>query len=246
MSSVGDQSTSIFGDFPRTRWSVVLNAQGEDPDALARICQDYWLPIYSFARRQGATPSDAEDLTQGFFSKLLHSDFISHADQQRGKLRSFLLTSFQRFKWEEWRHEQAQKRGGTAKLIPFDSVKAEALLATHPGPAVSPEVAFDQTWAREILAQARERLRVDYAAKGKAETFRVLQGQLEGDGSTESYRKLAAALGCEESTARYAAFKLRERFREEVRNVIRDTVTTEEELAEELAYLQQVFQVRPA
>jgi len=244
MSGSGDGDSSVFGEFPRTRWSVVLSAQNEDPDALSSICQDYWFPIYSFARRGGASPADAEDLTQGFFSTLVHSDFMQRADQQRGKLRSFLLASFQNFKRMEWRRSQAQKRGGGAEVIRFDANLAEERLEPYLGESLSPEIEFDRGWAREILAKARLRLQQDYLAKGKSETFRILHTMLEGDGSSASYRELGAALGCEESTARFHAFKLRERFREEVRLVIRETVTTEEELAEELAYLQQVFQAQ--
>jgi len=108
--------------------------------------------------------------------------------------------------------------------------------------APTPEIEFDRTWAREILTKAKERTRDVYRTQGKSETFRVLAAQLEGDGSSCSYQEAASALGCSVGNARYIAFKLRETFRNEVSNIIRDTVTSEEELAEELSYLQKVFE----
>src|SRR5215210_6708513 len=84
------------GDFPRTRWSLVLDAQ-DDPAALAELCRAYWFPLYCFARRMGKNAEEAKDLTQGFFEMLLTRDALKLARENRGKLRTFLLTALSRF-----------------------------------------------------------------------------------------------------------------------------------------------------
>src|SRR5437870_13372868 len=80
--------------FTTTHWSVVLTAQGESPaaqEALEKLCRMYWRPIYSFVRRQGIGPADAEDLTQGFFASLLEHRNLNAVRKEQGRLRSYLL-----------------------------------------------------------------------------------------------------------------------------------------------------------
>ena len=94
-------SNGQAGQFPNTRWSMwheAVHLDGEQAStALEQICTAYWYPLYAFARRKGQSPEDASDLTQSFFANLLEKNWLADADQQRGKLRTFLLTSFQRF-----------------------------------------------------------------------------------------------------------------------------------------------------
>jgi len=88
-----------------TRWSVVLSARDDDAGkvkaALSELCEAYWLPLYSFARRTGKSSEDAEDLPQAFFAKLIEKDLFSKADAERGRLRSFLLGAFKNFLADE-------------------------------------------------------------------------------------------------------------------------------------------------
>src|SRR5437762_5955892 len=112
--------------FTTTHWSVVLTAQDESPaaqEALEKLCRTYWRPIYSFVRRQGIRPEEAEDLTQGFFALLLERRYLSTVRKEKGRLRSYLLASVKHFLADEWRHAMAVKRGKGQWLIPLEELR---------------------------------------------------------------------------------------------------------------------------
>jgi hypothetical protein len=75
------QQPGSVGSFPPTLWSVVLQARVHDSpaaaDALAALCRAYWYPLYVYIRLQTASPEQAEDWTQGFFTLLVAEDFLS-------------------------------------------------------------------------------------------------------------------------------------------------------------------------
>src|SRR5207245_7341672 len=116
--------------FTTTHWSVVLTAGQpgslEADVALEKLCHAYWPPLYAYVRRQGHSPHDAEDLTQGFFARLLEKKYLGDADRARGKFRSFLLTALKHFMANEWDRQHAEKRGGFSAVINIDSAGAES------------------------------------------------------------------------------------------------------------------------
>ncbi len=231
--------SAASGAFPQTHWSMVLDAQSNDPAALAALCQAYWYPLYCCARRLTASPADAEDLTQGFFAMLLSRESLRTANEEAGRLRSFLLTALRRYAAEQHRRGAAQKRGGGHSVIEFDALDAEQRYALKPRDALTPEREFDRAWARHLLASVLARLGESYRAAGKGAVFEALQSQLTGAG--EDYAAAARALGLSAGGVRFAAFKLRERYREMLREAIRETVTTPGEVEEELAHLRELF-----
>lgn len=228
------------GAFPQTHWSLVLHAQADDPAALAELCRSYWYPIYCCARRLTASPADAEDLTQGFFAMLLSRESLRTASHQAGRLRSFLITALQRYAVEQYRRDSAQKRGGGRAQVEFDALDAAQRYALEPRDDLSPEREFDRAWARQLLAGVLAKLGESYHAAGKGSVFDALQGHLTG-GDTEDYAAAAEKLGLSAGGVRFAAFKLRERYREMLRAAIQETVTTPEEVEEELAHLRELF-----
>jgi DNA-directed RNA polymerase specialized sigma24 family protein len=120
------------GAFLTTRWSrVVLAGDSEHPEAhaaLSSLCQDYWRPLYYFARRKRHSPEDAQDLTQGFIMGLLESGSLAKADPDRGRFRTFLLGSFCHYLANRQRDEGALKRGGGLTLLSLsEDVEAEFL-----------------------------------------------------------------------------------------------------------------------
>src|SRR5437868_4015696 len=139
--------------FATTRWSVVLHAgrAGSQPtlarEALARLCRTYWFPLYAHVRRRGFSAHDAEDLTQGFFARLLHRHSIAQADPNRGRFRSFILTSLNHYLSDEWARDRATKRGGAHEVISLDLAEAEQRFAVEADPTASPDRAFDRAWA---------------------------------------------------------------------------------------------------
>jgi DNA-directed RNA polymerase specialized sigma24 family protein len=124
LSEVSSQSTGPHGHaiFSTTNWSVVLEAQGQSPaaqEALEKLCRTYWRPVYSFVRKQGAGPEEAEDLTQSFFALLLERRNFDAVRKEKGRLRSYLLTSLKHFLVSEHRHTMTVKRGKGERPIPL-------------------------------------------------------------------------------------------------------------------------------
>ena len=166
--STGDEAaTPPWGEvarqavFATTHWSVVLAAGGSNsPQAqasLEKLCQTYWYPLYAYVRRRGYSEADAKDLTQGFFAWLIERDWVSQADQQRGRFRSFLLTSISHFLANEWDKSRTQKRGaGRVISLPFDA--AGASCRWEPADNVTPEQSFEWRWALTLLDQVMNRL----------------------------------------------------------------------------------------
>ena len=226
--------------FATTHWSVVLTAGSSDApqaqDALEKLCQTYWYPLYAYVRRRGNSPADAEDLTQAFFAWLLERNWLGGADQQRGRFRSFLLTSFSRFLANEWDKARTQKRGGGRIVsLPFDV--ADTRCAREPVDNLTPEQSFEWRWALTLLEQVMNRLSTEFARDGKAELFEALKPCLLGERTTQPYAMLAAKLGMTEGSVKVAVHRLRQRYRQLLRDEIANTVAKPEEVEEELRYL---------
>jgi DNA-directed RNA polymerase specialized sigma24 family protein len=228
------------GSFPQTRWSVVISAQADDPAALAELCRTYWYPLYCCARRLTSRPDDAEDLTQGFFAALLGRQGLKTAAAARGKLRSFLLGGLKNYAAEQYRNETRKKRGGGCAVIAFDALEAEQRYSLEPRDEASPEREFDRAWARQLLASVLTKLGESYRAAGKGAVFDALSGQLT-PGDAADYAAAEKSLGISAGAVRFAAFKLRERYREMLRAAIGETVTSPEEVEEELVHLRGLF-----
>jgi len=219
---------------------MVLNAQAHDPAALTELCRTYWYPLYCYARRLTPSPADAEDLTQAFFASLLRREGLQSAREERGRLRSFLLAGLRNCAAELHRRETRQKRGGGLGTIEFDALEAEQRYALEPRDELSPEREFDRAWARQLLAGVLAKLGETYHAAGKGAVFDALHGHLTG-GGTEDYAAAAAALGISPGGVRFATFKLRERYREMLREAIAQTVNTPAEAEAELRHLRELF-----
>ncbi len=148
---------SICGksSFDRTRWSVVLAAgDGTDTEAhaaLSTLCKQYWYPLYAFVRRQGRNAADAQDLTQGFFLKLLEKDYLGRVDRSKGRFRTFLLTALRRFMAGEWDAVHASKRGGGQVIISIDDQEAESRYQRELCHDITPEKLYDRHWALALL-----------------------------------------------------------------------------------------------
>jgi RNA polymerase sigma-70 factor (ECF subfamily) len=117
------------GQFHTTRWTLVMACAQQSPTgqaALAALCQVYWYPLYTFARRRGHAPPDAQDLTQEFFLHLLEHRAFSEVDRLKGKYRSFLLAFFQNYLSVEAQRTHAPKRGGQYQAVSLDLENAES------------------------------------------------------------------------------------------------------------------------
>lgn len=240
-SSWGVSRPAADAAFLTTRWSMVLTA-GDDQSpeaarALEALCQAYWYPLFAYVRRTGRPAADAEDLTQGFFEKLLEKGWLADADRERGRFRSFLLGSIKHFLANEWDKAHARKRGGRHQIVSLDAQTAEARLTQEPVDEASPDRAFDRRWALALLETVLNRLREEYDGAGKGGLFEHLKGTLEVGRPEVPYPELADKLKMNEGAIRVAAHRFRRRYRELLRQEIAHTVASEREIDDELRQL---------
>ncbi|MHC4878379.1 MAG: RNA polymerase sigma factor [Planctomycetota bacterium] len=240
-SSNGHRSPAA-GRFATTRWSLVVAAGTPDePDshaALTELCSTYWPPLYAYVRKRGNSAEDARDLTQEFFTRLLEKMTVAAADPQRGRFRTFLLTSMQNFLANEHDRQSAQKRGGGVQLFPMDFDSAERCIVAEPADsAPSPEAEFERDWALHVLQQALTELETEYVESGRGELFESLSPALTDASESPRYSSIADERGMSRDAVKMAASRLRKRYRELIRSTIRSTVTADDDVETELADL---------
>jgi RNA polymerase sigma-70 factor (ECF subfamily) len=227
--------------FVTTRWSVVLSAgkhaSPQAADALENLCRAYWFPLYAHVRRCGHSPSDAQDLTQAFFARLLEKNWLADANRERGRFRSFLLASLKHFLANEWDKAQAQKRGGQVRLIALQADTAETRYLHDPADDDTPNKAFDRRWALAVLDRVLALLREEYVGSGRGELYEQLRATLEGVRTAAPYAAIAKQLGLTEGAVKVAVHRFRQRYREILREEIAQTVETPAQVEEELHHL---------
>lgn len=235
--------------FPVTRWTEVVNVcRSDDPGlrakALDELCRDYWYPLYAFARRQGNDRESAEDLTQGFFHYLLRKDLFAAANQETGKLRTFLLTIFQRYIGDARARDTAQKRGGGQELISLDLDEGEKRYSQEPAERVTPEELYDRSWAIALLSGTLAAMARNEESQGRGKHFEKLAVFLNAATVDEGdYESIAADLEMTAVAVRKAVSRLRQRFRECLREQIAATLKDPDEtrVDEELMALKSVL-----
>ena len=230
--------------FQPTRWSLIVRVRegGEFAnEALGELFQAYWSPLYAFARRLGHSSADAEDLVQGFFAGKIDRPLFESADPDKGKLRTFLLTAFNRFINDERRKLKAAKRGGGATILSLDFAGAEHWLEGNASPSASAEQIFDQRWAITVLEMAMDRLRTDQAQKGKLAAFEAMLPLLTDEPDNDTYEKISQQLGITINNARVGVHRLRTRFAIVLRDLVAATHHDEDDVEAELRYLLSVL-----
>ena len=230
-----------------THWSVVLAAgQSHSPHAAAaleQLCRAYWYPLYAYIRRRGSSPEDAQDGTQSFLARLLEKDLLSRASPQRGRFRSFLLTSLQNFLADEHARAMARKRGAGQQPVSLDGLDSEARYTLEPADEGSPDKLFERRWATTVLEQAWSRLEAEYAAEGKADLFRELRRFNSAQEGAPGYAETARTLQMPENSVKSLVHRMRQRYRALLRTEIAQTVADPAEIDEEIRYLLQVLGV---
>jgi RNA polymerase sigma factor (sigma-70 family) len=229
------------GQFTTTHWSVVVAARDapstQSAQALEQLCRIYWYPLYAFIRRRGIDAHDAQDLTQEFFYRLLDRNYLSAVDYRKGKFRSFLLAALEHFLANEWRRAKTQKRGGHVAFVSINDDTAENRFIQTPSSDAAPEKAYEQAWAMSLLEQSLNRLRAEATDAGKADTFERLKGFLTGDKHAVTYAELARQMNTTEAALKMTVSRMRARYGELLREEIANTVTTPNEIEDELRAL---------
>jgi len=231
------ESVGEPGVFATTHWSVVLRARDshspEAYSAMERLCQTYWYPLYSFARRKGQDHEDARDLTQAFFARFIEKGYLSAADANVGKFRTFLLMSMTRFMANEWDKSQTQRRGGGVRVISFDEGEADKRYLLEPVDHNTPETLFDRRWAQTMVGVVLDRL----AEETEEKRFEALKAFLLGDKGEVPYEAAARDLGISVSAITSAIHRMRGRFRAILLEEIGHTVETPKDAEQELRHL---------
>lgn len=230
--------------FPTTDWALVRRVhEGADirRAALEELCTLYWYPIYAFLRRRGFPPHDAEDLTQGFFVKLLEDETFEAAQAEQGKLRTFLLSSLNRYLVDQKRRQQALKRGAGRQPIAFEALRAEERYALEPTDHRDPAWLFSRAWAQLLLAEVRAQLRESFVETGRVGVFEALLPFLLLDDAPPSYREVARTLDSSETAVRLLVFRLRTKFYELLRREVARTVASAGEVENELQWIRSVL-----
>ena len=247
MPPVDDHVTSATGEnayhgaaFTTTHWSVVLAAQGPSPAAqaaLEKLCRTYWRPIYGFVRRRGVKPEEAKDLTQGFFALLLERRDLETVRKEKGRLRSYLLTSLKHFLTNEHNRARAIKRGEGQRLIPLDDLREHEHAGFESADKLAADQIYERRWALSVLDQVLARLGNEYRAAGNIGLFDRLQKSLTDEPDRPSPADTARELGMTESAVRQAAYRLRQRYRQLLREEIAHTVMALGDIDDELRHL---------
>ena len=228
--------------FDTTNWSLVLavmdSAPGRSFDALERLCSRYWFPVYASIRRHGNDVHQAEDLTQGFFEFVIEHGLLQRAQRDRGRFRSFILSSLNNFLHNQHDRATAAKRGGKHRIVPLDDTDAEQILASEPPQTGD---SFDRRWAVTLIRRVTENLRAEFAGRGRAAVYDALAPHLSGEPSRGDYERIAGSLAMETGTVRVALHRLRHRFGELLRSEVAYTVANPDEVEEEIRYLLSVM-----
>ena len=233
--------------FQTTHWTLVVQAgQGEPSEArqeaLSVFCESYWPPLYAFLRHRRHASADAQDLVQAFFLYLFEKNTLERADREKGRLRTFLLTSLQNFLINEYDRKKAIKRGGDRIILSFDELLPEAEVNMLASAHLDAVACYDLTWATSIIARSWQNLCEVLEAEGKSQWLDELRPFLAG-GTTNppNQEEVAARIGVPIATLRTWISRLRQRYRDALRTEVASTVSNPADIDDELKYLYRIL-----
>ncbi len=224
--------------FSNTRWSLVQQLHEADlplaERALDELCQIYWQPLYAFVRRSGRSHHEAQDLTQGFFARLLETKLFERADAQKSRLRNYLLASLKHYLINDYHHTQREKRGGKVIHVDIDPEVAEASYNQQAIGQRTPEQLFDREWALTLLCKVMADLDREMTGRGQGRLFAQIKATLVGETTEQGYRAIGKEVGLTESAVKVAVHRLRRRYRQLLRREVSDTLSADADPDEEL------------
>lgn len=226
--------------FETTDWSML--AKLDSPDfsvALAKLCQEYWYPVYAFIRRRTTDTHQAEDLTQSFFCKVISLQTFRMADRERGRFRAFLLTSVKNYLATEHQSARTQKRGGDRRALSLDFGVADELYQRNGVASLTPDREFDRAWALSLIEHAIETLQQEYDRLELQNQFELFLPTLRS--SKLDYGSVSLSLDMSESASRKAASRFRERYGRQLRKVIAATLGDTESIESEIDWILNVL-----
>jgi RNA polymerase sigma factor (sigma-70 family) len=235
-----DPANDRSSAFVTTHWSVVLTAQGASPaadEALEKLCRTYWRPLYAFVRRQGHGVEEAQDLTQGFFERILERKDLNAVCQEKGRLRSYLLVALKNFLANERHRAVAVKRGEGRPLIPLQQLRENERAELQHVDLASADKIYERRWALTVLDQVLAQLAAEYRATDNVALFERLKELLADEPGRPSQADVARDLGMTENAVKQAFHRFRNRYRRLLRDEIAHTVATPGDIEDELRHL---------
>lgn len=135
---------------------ATAGASTQAREALSRLCETYWAPVYAFVRLRGHPVAAAEDLTQAYFALFLEKGYLHDFRPEAGRFRTFLRASIAHFLANEWDRAKTLKRGGGKAPLSLDGATAEERLRLEPIDRLTPEAVFERQWALAVLSRCLE------------------------------------------------------------------------------------------
>ena len=232
---------TMMGGFRTTQWELIAKAtepQGQErEEALEELCRIYWPAVYTYIRRKGFSPVDAQDLTQEFLFHLVKGEMLNEVQAEKGRFRSYLAVCCNHHISNHRDASQTLKRGGGIQFQSLDFESAELAYEAALVDDVNPEKEFTRRWISVLLGRVMAQLEEDYAEDGKEALFTALEPALTGSKQELSYRELAAQMKTTEANVQVMVHRLRRKFSDILREEIKSTLLDPSELDEELRYL---------
>jgi RNA polymerase sigma-70 factor (ECF subfamily) len=226
-------------NFETTHWSRVVSSREQDSDirrhSLGELCESYWYPLFAFLRRKGNSPDAAADYVQGFFVELVDKNFLDAVSPEKGRFRWFLMSAINRFVSKQVEKQSAQKRGGDRQFFSLNIETAEQRYQLEPTEGWTPEKLFDRRWALTVLEQALAELKQRQTDKGKQELYEALRPTLSGvPMANAEYAEIAQRFQMYEGAVKVAALRLRQKYRDIIREIVGQTVAESNRVSDEI------------
>lgn len=224
-----------------TQWSsIILLKDLKNPEAqiaLANLFKKYWTPLYIYVRRKGYNVEDSQDLVQGFFTDLIEKEYLKKADKEKGRFRSFLLSSMNHYLINEWDKKKALKRGGDKIILSLDFEEAEGNYKKEPSSSLSPDKIYERQWVVSLLNMVLDKLKQEFTENGKEQVYEEIKGCMTYEDTDTTYSEIAQKLGMSEGAIKVTIHRARKRFKELLHNEIMQTVANPNEIDDEIRYL---------
>lgn len=235
------QETSSQWSFPRTVWTVILDAGALSPDErrekLDKLIRSYWRPAYWWLRKtKGCSAEDALDLTQEFFTHFLERDLVSSVAPEKGRFRTFLKVALRNFLVDRHRYESAEKRGGGKRELRLDHIGGEEEPWEPPAGSMTPDKILDLCWRESLVREVLDEVRKTLEAAGKQSYFqlfaRVALDTSRRDAPT--YRELAGEFSMTPAQVAHRLMYVKHLARIELRKKVKRYVATAGDLESEI------------